>query len=58
MVALVGVGRVVVGHAAIAVVESDPLDRLVLCSNINCILLARVCAGEDIADMIDAVDLV
>lgn len=58
VVALVGMRRVVVGHATVAVVESDPLDGLVLGTDVDGILLAGVCAGEDVSDVVDAVDLV
>lgn len=56
--ALVRVGWIVVRHATVAIVESNPLDGLVLCADVDGILLAGVGAGEDIADVVEAVDLV
>lgn len=55
---LVGVVGVVMGYAASGITQLDPLYSGILGADKDCVLLGRVCAREDITDVIEPVDLV
>lgn len=46
------------GNSTFRVAEPDPLNGLVLGAEVDCVLLPGVGAGEDVSDVVEAVDLV
>lgn len=57
VLAVIGVVRIVVLDSAVRVAEADPLDGLVLGTEVDGVLLAGVGAGEYVANVVEAVDL-
>lgn len=46
------------GHSSSCVVEANPLDGGILCTNVESLVLGAISGTEDVTDVVGAVDLV